>query len=161
MSVALRYDTTHGWQDILDSAFLQVFIPFVLSLYDSFRSQRPRPQRHGKILDATAPRLGHHSIRRRYLDSSFKYVLPAFLVSYGCHLASGIWSGVSSSYICPLVVGQTRTVPAMQFLGAVLDCCLAIIAFELCLQTHINGEKGATSAPLVWGSILLVCIPYL
>jgi hypothetical protein len=49
----------------------------------------------------------------------------------------------------------------MQFVGAALDCCLAMAAFELCLQRHTEGEKDPAAAPLAWGLILLVVATFL
>ena len=103
-------------------------------------------------LDETA----YDAVQRWYLDSRFRYVFPAFLLSFGCHLTSGLWSGVSTTYICPLVVGQTWTVPFMQFISAILDCYLAVVAYELCAPKTNKGDVAGTKIPLVWGSILLV-----
>ena len=96
------------------------------------------------------------ALQRWFQISRFRHVPPTFLVSLGCHLASGLWSGASSTYICPLVVGQTRTVPFMQFVGAVLDCYLAITAYELCRQEASGDHNAGANTPPVWGSALLV-----
>lgn len=105
-----------------------------------------------QYLDETA----YDAVQRRYLASRFRYVLPAFLVSFGCHLTSGLWSGVSSTYICPLVGGQTWAIPIMQYVCAILDCCLAIAAYELCVRKFSKGKRAGTKTPLVWDSTLVV-----
>ncbi len=142
----------------MGSDYHQVFIPLILSVYDSFRLQRPQSRSHGNVLDRDLHENYSDAVQRWYLDSKLRNVLPTVLVSVGCHLTSGLWSGASSTHICPLVVGQTRTVPFMQLIAAALDCILAITAYELCLHTASRGEKTGASPPLVWGSILLVRI---
>lgn len=46
----------------------------------------------------------------------------------------------------------------MQLLAAVLDCYLAIAAYELCSHTLSSDEKTGANIPRAWGSILLVRI---
>jgi hypothetical protein len=133
-------------------------MPLVFSVYDSFRSATSQSCNQGAVSDQGLPKTSYDRTRRWYLESKFKYIPPALLVSLGCHLASGLWYGASSTYICPLVVGQTRTVPFMQFFAAALDCYLAIVAYELCFQKPTSGDKNGAHLPLAWGSILSVRI---
>lgn len=127
-------------------------------MYDGLRRQRWRSRSHRDVSDLGVYGTVYKSSGLHwFLDSRFRYVFPTFLVTLGCHLASGLWSGVSSTYICPLVVGQTRTVPLMQFVAAALDCHLAITAYGLCLQKPGRPVKGGASILLWWGFILLVC----
>jgi hypothetical protein len=135
-----------------------VFIPFVLSLYDSFRFQRPRSRGDEEPSVHNLHETVYDALHRWYLDSRFRYVFPAFLVSFGSFLASGLWTGASSTFICPLVVGQTRTVPLMQFFCVALDSWLAIAVYELCLQKSSKDKEARAKTPLVWSSILLVRI---
>lgn len=141
---------------MVGSDSVQVFIPFILSLYDSFRYQRLRSDRSGQPLGHDVRRTTHFATQRRYLASSFRFIPPAFFVSYGSHLTSDLWSGTSSTYICPLVAGQIWTVPAMQFIATALDCCLAVIAYELCLCRPTRDERVSATVPLAWGFILSV-----
>lgn len=131
-------------------------MPFVVSLYDSFRLQESQSRSDVDPLDGDPNETAFDVVQRRCLGLRYRYVLPTFVITLGCHLTSGLWAGLSSTYICPLVVGQTRTVPFMQFIIAVLDCHLAITASELCLRKSSRGEKQGESAALVWGAILLV-----
>jgi hypothetical protein len=135
---------------------IQVFIPLVLSVYDSLRFRRPPSSSHVDRLDHNLQETVYDSAHRWYWNSRFRYVLPASLVSFGSHLASGIWSGTSSTYICPLVVGQTYTVPLMQFMSVTLDCYLAIAASELCLRKTSQVEKAGAKISLMWGLVLVV-----
>lgn len=134
----------------------EVFVPLVLAVYDGLRRQRWRSRSHRDVSDLGVYGTVYKSSGLHwFLDSRFRYVFPTFLVTLGCHLASGLWSGVSSTYICPLVVGQTRTVPLMQLVAAALDCHLAITAYGLCLQKPGRPVKGGASILLWWGFILL------
>lgn len=138
---------------------MQVFIPLIVSVYDSFRLQGSPSRKQGDIADQDVHENTNNTGHHWYLYSRFRYVLPTFLVSLGSHLAAGLWFGASSTYICPLVLGQTRTVPLMQFIAAALDCYLVITAYELCVQRSYRGKKPGAKIPLVWASILLVRTP--
>jgi hypothetical protein len=136
-----------------------VLIPLIISVYDSFRLQRLQSRSHGDAKGQNLDETTYDAIQRWYSGSRFRYVLPTFLVTYGCHLASGLWSSAPSTYICPLVVGQTRTIPILQFIAAVLDCYLAIATREICLQRPTGRAKVGANTLLFWGSVLLVRFP--
>ena len=78
------------------------------------------------------------------------------MLTVGCYMALGLWSGLNSTYICPLVVGQTRTVPLMQWLSAGLDTFLAIAAYELSFPLGPAGNNSRGRGALIWGPILIV-----
>lgn len=140
------------------SNFTQVFIPLVLSLYDALTPRKLQSPDDWNVPDQDIYQITYQSSPRWYLDSRFRHVLPTLLVTLGCHLAPGLWSGTSSNYICPLAGMEIRTVPLMQFVAAALDCHLAIVAYGLCLRRPARGEKSGRSALPAWGSLLLVSI---
>ena len=71
-------------------------------------------------------------------------------------MALGVWSGLNSTYICPLVVGDARTVPLMQWFAASLDSFLAIAVYELALPQSNSGSTGRSRGPAIWSTMLIV-----
>ena len=71
-------------------------------------------------------------------------------------MALGLWSGLNSTYICPLVVGDTHTVPLMQWFAASLDSFLAVAVYELSLPQSNSGITGRSRGPAIWSTILIV-----
>jgi hypothetical protein len=125
-------------------------------VYDSIRFQKARSRSPDVLSDLLLHETFSEELQRRYLDSRFRYIPPAFLVGLGGHLTSGLWAGASSIYICPLASGQIRSVPFMQFVAVVLDCYLVIAVYELCLQRSIQGERVGSKSPNVVGTVMLV-----
>jgi hypothetical protein len=73
-------------------------------------------------------------------------------------MALGLWSGLNSTYICPLVVGETRSIALVQWLAATLDSFVAIATYELCLPYRAAGGTSRGRGPIIWSTILLVSL---
>jgi hypothetical protein len=71
-------------------------------------------------------------------------------------MALGLWSGLNSTYICPLVVGEAQRIPLMQWFSAMLDSFLAIAAYELCLPQGTVGSTTRGRGPAIWSTIMIV-----
>ncbi|KAK7890090.1 hypothetical protein LTR67_008555 [Exophiala xenobiotica] len=133
---------------------VEVFLPFLLALYDAVRSQRSRALAHeerpdSSIYDGIRSAIGTFVVRPRT-----RYILPMFLVSYGGYLAQGLWSSSNSTYICPIVTGELRTIPAMQVGSLFLDLCLAMIVYETSPKGDGRGLSGRRCVVL-WSSTML------
>ena len=89
-------------------------------------------------------------------DSRWRYIPSAILLLTGCRLAMGLWSGLDSTYICPTIGGQTRTIPTMQWIAAAIDLFLVVAAYELSLPQVQSGRPGRGRGPVIWSSVLLV-----
>lgn len=131
-------------------------MPLAISLYDALRFQRPRQIEKedspgGNIYDA-----GFASLQRIVRGSRWRYIPSTLALVLGCYMALGLWSGLNSTYICPLVVGDTRRIPLTQWLAATLDSFLAIATYELCLPSRTAGGTSRGRGPVIWSTILLV-----
>lgn len=133
---------------------VEVFLPFLLALYDAIRSQRSLALAHeerpdSNIYDGIRSAIGMFILRPRT-----RYLLPMFLVSYGAYLAQGLWDSSNSTYICPIVTGEPRTIPAMQIGSLFLDLCLAMVVYETSPKGDGRGLSGRRCVVL-WSSTMI------
>ena len=108
----------------------QIVLPLCISIYDALRIQRPRQSENEESADGSIYDAGFASLQRTIRGSRWRYIPSTCALVLGSYMALGLWSGLTSTYICPLVVGETRSIPLMQWLGAALDSFLAIAAYE-------------------------------
>lgn len=69
-------------------------------------------------------------------------------------MAMGLWSGQNSTYICPLVLGETKKIPIMQWGSLAIDAFLAITAYELSLPHSSSSSRG--HGPMIWSTVVVV-----
>lgn len=140
---------------------LEVFLPFLIALYDVYRSQKQSPPSGEKQTTTSAsgwiPRtVGsiQEAVSTYLLRPRTRYMLPVFLLAFGCHLIPGLWRSSTSTYICPIVTGEPRTIKLFQFLALFLDFSIAIIAYETRPKADGGGLSGRRCVVL-WSSTLL------
>jgi hypothetical protein len=131
-------------------------LPLSISIYDALRFQQPQQTENeespnGSIYDAEFA-----SLQRIIRGSRWRYIPSTCALVLGSYIALGLWSGLTSTYICPLVVGETRSIPLMQWLGAALDSFLAIAAYELCLLQSPAFGTSQGRGLAIWSTILIV-----
>lgn len=140
---------------------VEVFLPFLIASYDAVRSQRQIPLQDEKqsntssfgfIQRLTTPI--QRPISAWILQPRTRYLLPLFLIASGCYLVQGMWSSSTTTYICPIVTGEQRSIPFFQFLALLLDFLLAVIAYETHPKSDGSGLSGRRSVVL-WSSTLL------
>ena len=83
-------------------------------------------------------------------SSRWRYVPCAILFSTGAYLTTSLWSGLQSTYICPIVNGQGRTIPLLQLAAMILDAFLVCVSFELSLPGSQSGLNIRGQGPLTW-----------
>lgn len=133
---------------------VEMFLPLLLALYDAVRSQRtlnlpPDERPDNTIYESLRAAVTTHILRPRT-----RYLLSILMVSYGCYLAQGLWMSSTSTYICPIVVGEPKTIPMMQICALFLDFCLAIIAYETSPKNDGRGLSGRRYVVL-WSSVMI------
>lgn len=133
---------------------VEVFLPFLLACYDAARSQRPLALEQDDRPDSSIYDGIRMALSRFILRPRTRYLLPMFLVSYGTYLAQGLWSSSNSTYICPIVTGEPRTVPAMQVIALFLDLGLVLLAYESSPKSNGRGLSGRRYAVL-WSSAMI------
>jgi hypothetical protein len=134
-------------------------LPLSISIYDALRIQRPRQSENEESPDGSIYDARFVSLQRTIRGSRWRYIPPACALVLGSYMALGLWSGLTSTYICPLVVGETRSIPLMQWLGAALDSFLAIATYELCLPQSTPFGTSRGRGPTIWSTILIVGCP--
>lgn len=132
---------------------VEVFLPFLLACYDAARSQRPLALEQDDRPDSSIYDGIRMALKRFILRPRTRYLLPILLVSYGAYLAQGLWSSSNSTYICPIVTGEPRTVPAMQVIALFLDLCLVLLVYESSPKSNGRGLSGRRYAVL-WSSAI-------
>lgn len=133
---------------------VEVFLPVVLAIYDAFRSQRPMTEELEEEPDNSVYQSFRESLRVWILRPRFRYVFSIFVVSYGCYITQRLWASSNSTYICPIVVGEPKTIPLMQVSALLLDSCLAIIAYETSPKQDGRGLSGRRHVVL-WSSVMI------
>ena len=93
------------------------------------------------------------ALRTYILRPRTRYLSSMFMVSYGCYLIQGLWESSSSTYICPIVVGEPRTIPAMQICALLLDLYLAVIVYETVPKNDGRGLSGRRCV-ILWSSTM-------
>ncbi len=135
---------------------VEIVIPLVIAIYDAVRFQKPVEKEEAgsaSIFDK-----GRASLKYFLIGSRWRYVPSACALTAGCYMTLDLWSGLNSTYICPLVVGETRTIPLMQWGSASLDCFLAIAAYELSLPHTSGGGTTRARGPAIWSAVTIVSV---
>jgi Glycosyl transferase family 90 len=83
-------------------------------------------------------------------------VLPAFVLSVGAYFSLEIWDGVNSTYICPIAVGEQRTIPLMQWANLAIDAFIIIALYETALNSGNSTSRNKTRPFVVWAFVLFV-----
>lgn len=140
---------------------VEAFLPFLIALYDAVRSQRQRilqgekqsnSSSYGFVRRVTGP--VQRPISTWILQPRTRYLLPLFLIASGCYLMQGMWHSSATTYICPIVTGEKKTIPFFQFLALLLDFLIAIIVYETHPKSDGRGLSGRRCVVL-WSSTLL------
>lgn len=150
---------------------VEVFLPFLLAVYDAVRSQRPWKNQEEERPDSTVYDSLIGTWRAYILRPRTRYLLSIFLVSYGCYRIQSLWTPLNSTYICPTSTGERRTIPAIQFSALVLDLFLALIVYETSPKKNGKGLSGrrcvvlwstvTIATAIVWSSVALVVYIYM
>ncbi|KIV77209.1 hypothetical protein PV11_09026 [Exophiala sideris] len=136
---------------------VEVFLPFMLALYDAVRSQRSLKLDYEERPDSSVYESLRMTISKRVHGPRTRYLLPLFLVSYGCYLTQGLWASSNSTFICPLVTREQWAIPTMQAVALLLDLCLAIIAYETAPKLDGRGLSGRRCVVL-WSSAMFATV---
>lgn len=134
----------------------QIVLPLSISIYDALRIQRPKQTENEESPDGSIYDAGFASLQRIFRGSRWRYIPSTCALVLGSYMALGLWSGLTSTYICPVVVGEARSIPLMQWLGVALDSFLAIAAYELCLLPNTPFGTSRGRGPAIWSIILIV-----
>ena len=121
---------------------VEIWLPLLLVVYDSLRNQLSRNINGAEKIDNTVYESLIETVRRKLLSTRFRNALPVALFCWGCQSLQGLWNGLNSTYICPVVTGEHTTVPMAQLFGLLLDVALIIMFWE-CLSS--SGEASNTS----------------
>ncbi|KIW23571.1 uncharacterized protein PV07_11759 [Cladophialophora immunda] len=135
-------------------ASVEMFLPFLLAVYDSFRFQRSVDMQDEEKPDSSVYESLRAAARTYILRPRTRYLLSMFMVSYGCYLTQGLWTSTNSTYICPLALGEPKAIPMMQVCALALDFCLAVIAFETVPKSDGSGLSGRRCVVL-WSSTMI------
>lgn len=140
---------------------LQTFLPLVLALYHSIRhpSQRQYPawsadSRPRTLLDGVVNFTYGHSTR---------YIVPSILLSISSFLVQIKTSALRSTYICPVSNSTAAFVPALQFVGFVLDTVIVQLLYRLLddgispLDDWTVQLQDGTSNNMLVGLTFIVC----
>lgn len=136
---------------------VEVFLPFMLALYDAVRSQSSLALEYEERPDSSVYESFRMTVSRKVLGPRTRYLFPLFLVSYGCYLAQGFWASSTSTFICPRVTGEQRAIPTMQIGALLLDLCLAIIAYETAPKPDGRGLSGRRYV-ILWTSAMFATV---
>jgi hypothetical protein len=133
---------------------VEVFLPLLLALYDCVRFQQyksielPEKPDHS-VYDAIQERVRRYILRPRY-----RYMLSVCLTCLGSSLLLGLWRPLNSTYICPIVTGEQRSIPLLQVGGLLLDFIVAVVAHEMIPRPDGSGLSPRRTTVL-WSTILL------
>lgn len=141
----------------------QVWLPFLISIYDALRWQKPGLSRREEDeeeeddFDTSAYQDLVKSTKLKILSSRWRFAPTTFLLSFGCYMVAGLWLSSESSHICPQMSSDRVTVPRLQWLVLLLDTVIAIAALELALEAR-TPSKSMLSIPYVWSTVAIACI---
>ncbi|KIW83920.1 hypothetical protein Z517_03166 [Fonsecaea pedrosoi CBS 271.37] len=135
-------------------ASVEVFLPFLVAVYDCIRCQRPIDLQDEENPDSSVYESWSAAARTYILRPRTRYLLSMLMVSYGCYLTHGLWTSTNSTYICPLALGDSKTIPLMQVSALVLDLCLVVIAYETIPKSDGRGLSGRRCVVL-WSSTMI------
>ncbi|KAL2444785.1 hypothetical protein ABEF95_017254 [Exophiala dermatitidis] len=130
---------------------VEVFLPFLLAAYDALRTQRPRNIQEEDKPESSIYDIMREKLRTYLLQPRIRYLPSLFLVSYGCYRTQDMWLPLKSTYICPIVTGETKTIPAFQSAALAVDLCLAIIVYETLPKKDGRGLSGRRCVIMNYG----------
>ncbi|KAL2406861.1 hypothetical protein ABEF93_008713 [Exophiala dermatitidis] len=133
---------------------VEVFLPFLLAVYDALRTQRTRNIQEEDKPESSIYDIMREKLRIYLLQPRIRYLPSLFLVSYGCYRAQDMWLPLKSTYICPIVTGESKKIPAFQFAALAVDLCLAIIVYETLPKKDGRGLSGRRCVVL-WSSVMM------
>lgn len=124
-------------------------VPLALAIYDCRHTRREHLSR-GETIQPTWLKYFFH-IRA-------KFVLPAALLS-GSSIYTSIQANnvLRSTYICPISTSARNIVPILQLLAVISDCYVLISIDTVTRRRAVNAVTTLSIAPLLLGSIFLVC----
>ena len=132
---------------------VEVFLPFLLAVWDAFRTQRSLDLRQEEMPDSSIYDSIRSALRTYAISHRTRYLAPAFLLSYGCYLTQGLWGATKSTYICPRALDESRMIPLLQICCLVLDFCLLAIAYESSPKVDGRGLTGRRCV-ILWSSVM-------
>jgi hypothetical protein len=117
---------------------LTIWLPLLLACYDCVRTQKSIPrepvQKQAGITQSIATGIDRYIIQPRT-----RYVVCTGAACVGFYLLRDIWRPLNSTYICPISVGQQRSIPLLQVCGIFADLTLAIVAYEMSPKSDGTG----------------------
>ena len=122
-------------------------MPFVLAIYDYWYIQRRRYATGDNPRTAWLRRITHGHAR---------YLLPAAILSGASIYSSMNTNALRSTYICPLFASAHKTVPVLQLLAALADCCFLISIDTAVRRRTTNAAITSDLAPLLISSAFVV-----
>lgn len=131
-----------------------VFLPLLIAIYDAARSSTLKGKALKEDLDGTQPKTRLGSISQRFLRSPARFVIPAFIVSAASYCSLGIWDGINSTYICPIVLREPQIILFMQWASLILDASIAIALYEISLSSGGSTSRGRSRPCISWAFIL-------
>ena len=137
-------------------ASLEVFLPLVIAIYDALRFQRWIPTPRDDPMDASVYESLHEDLRCFLRSPRWRFVPSAACLSGGAYLTTYLWSGLTSTYICPVVTGHSARIPTLQIVALILDCLVACAFLEFTIQGSSLMSNTRFRGPLIWAPILLV-----
>lgn len=133
----------------------EVFLPMAVALYDALRFQKPVITVVEDCPDASMYETIYEDTRSYVRCSRFRYVPSTTLLSVGLYLTTFLWSGLPSTYICPVVGAQNRAIPSLQFAAFLLDFGLLIAFLELALHGSLQTLGNRGRGPVAWAHIII------
>lgn len=132
---------------------VEIWLPLLLSIYDSLRNQKNEHVESTEKVDASVYESLGDTARRNLLSTRFRYVLPTAMFCWGCRSLLRLWTGLNSTYICPIVTGQQASVPAAQTFGLLLDLVLAVIVWDQ-LPSRTSTNSTPRRNVVLWSSTM-------
>lgn len=134
-------------------------------LYDYFRFQRGRlipdtkdleepSSMDGTIYEAAFEGLCEQLLH--LLHGNSRFFVPALALALGAYLTTSLTSGINSTYICPLILGERTKIPFLQLVGAAIDGFILAVASELSQRAGGNGTGTFNRGSTAIGWMLLV-----
>ena len=144
--------SSHSPLSRMPANHIKYTIPFYIALYDYFCEQRYRSVEkyvpaEEQPVNITLRLLYKFARRSRHfvLKSRQRFLISAGLVSLGGLFLSTLYSGRTSTYICPSVSILSSRIPAFQSASTVIDIVLLIAITEISREwTSSSGERRRT-----------------
>jgi hypothetical protein len=132
----------------------EVFLPLLIAIYDAAQSPTLKGKGSKEDLNGLQPRTRLEGISQRFTRSPARFVIPALIVSAASYSCLGIWDGINSTYICPTVVWEPRTIPFMQWASLGLDAFIAIALYEISLSSSGASNRDRFKPYIGWAFVL-------